>query len=169
MRPQLLRHDARRRRLLLGAGCLWLGASAGLGAQQAEELARFLELSQLLTEDAALDAAQAARHLAALAAEAETLAQLQRLWQLAGLGTATAARSLAELEQRGLDRDAVLQALADRVMLQWFTGIHVAADGSQRVIDYPGALAWCSLGYRPGPPGTCGGRFGHWAAVPQQA
>lgn len=163
-------HDPRRRHLLLGTGCLWLGLPASLlGQSAAPGVPGFLQLSTVLTAVPDLAPALAARHLDALLAEAGMAGPLQQLWELGGFATATPARTIEDLQQRGLAAEVGLQALADRITLQWYSGIHVAADGTQQVIDYTGALAWRSLGYRPAGPSTCGGPFGHWAAVPEQA
>lgn len=161
--------DQGRRQLLLGVGGLCLGTPAVLLAQEITPgVTSFLQLSTLLTAHDGLDPRLAARHLDVLLADGDTALALQRLWLLAGFATATPARNVAELAQRGLAGDADLQALADRLTLQWYSGIHVATDGTLQVIDYTGALAWRGLAYRPAGPSTCGGPFGHWATVPEQ-
>lgn len=161
----------RRRDFLVAGSVLCLAAPLPLRAQTAgPDLDGFLVLSTLLTGfDTTGQRDTGQRYLDNLLAQPETAAQLGELWQRAGFATTEPPESLTELQLRGIFTDASLQALADSITLQWYSGTYQASDGSTRVATYTAALAWRTLPYRPAGPSTCGGAFGHWADKPAEA
>jgi hypothetical protein len=161
-----------RRQFLLGTAALWFVPPLTVNAQQtrAPDLDGFLALSTLLTGiDTSAERETGQRYLANLLARPDTNAALTALWQRSGLAEAVPPSSIADLQQRGIYADATLQALADSITLQWYSGSYQLADGSTRVATYTAALAWRTLPYRPAGPSTCGGVFGHWTNPPAQA
>lgn len=133
------------------------------------DLDGFLALSAVLTGiDTRAERDTGQRYLDNLLARPDTTTALATLWQRSGFADATPPRTIADLQQRGIYADAALQALADSITLQWYSGTYQAADGSTRVVTYTAALAWRTLPYRPAGPSTCGGAFGHWAEPPVQ-
>jgi hypothetical protein len=170
----LLRMQLRRRDFLLRTAALTvaLGLAAPFAAKAqlaAPDLDGFLALSTLLTGiDTGAERETGQRYLDNLLARPDTSATLSALWQRSGFGGAAPPGSIADLQQRGIYADAALQALADSITLQWYSGSYQLADGSTRVATFTTALAWRTLPYRPAGPSTCGGAFGHWAELPAQ-
>ncbi|WP_437603119.1 sugar dehydrogenase complex small subunit [Sorangium sp. So ce590] len=144
-------------------------AAAGLAGhvirgRAATPLDRFLALSTVLTGvgDLARDHAQI--YLDCLLARPEQAAALEDLYARAGLAGDAPACTLDELTARGVFADRRLRALADEILLLWYTGEYDAADG-RALATYEGSLAWRSLPYASAP-GTCGGAMGFWGEPP---
>ncbi|WP_437850274.1 sugar dehydrogenase complex small subunit [Sorangium sp. So ce363] len=149
--------------------CALLAAAAGLArhvvrGRAATPLDRFLALSTVLTGvgDLARDHAQI--YLDCLLARPEQAAALADLYTRAGLVGDAPACPLDDLTARGVFADARLRALADEILLFWYTGQYDAADG-RALATYEGSLAWRSLPYTSAP-GICGGAMGSWGEPP---
>ncbi|MDI3290931.1 sugar dehydrogenase complex small subunit [Polyangium sp. 15x6] len=128
-------------------------------------LARFLSLSALLTGFENLPRAHGQIYLDALRASAEQSLALDELYAEAGYGRETSPGSLADLEAKGTFDDARLRAVADAIILNWYTGVYEGASGPE-VATYTEALTWRALDYT-NPPSECGGLTGFWAESPE--
>lgn len=162
-------HPTRRRFLLLSsATAMLLAFRPGLAADAGRvDMARFMRMSGALTDfDAVLDEAVGRIYLRALLARPGGQERLVSLWQRGGFGSAKPPASMADLRARGVLDDPALAELADTLCSNWYSGVYVDADGQRRVAAHTDALAWRTLGYRDGGPGSCGGAFGHWAEAP---
>jgi hypothetical protein len=153
-----------RRQLLLGG----LAAAATLAlpacADEREELdagERFYLLSQLLTGFAELDEGLAELYRSSVEANADQAAALEQLYEAGGFYT-DAPQTLDALEASGaLDPAA---ELADQIILMWYSGIYVTANGDPQVATHLDALCWRALDTNA--PSQCGGALGFWTAAP---
>ncbi|MDC3960477.1 sugar dehydrogenase complex small subunit [Polyangium jinanense] len=127
-------------------------------------LARFLALSALLTGFENLPRAHGQIYLDALRASPEQSVALDELYAEAGYGGESSPGSLADLEAKGTFTDARLRAVADTIILNWYTGVYEGASGPE-VATYTDALTWRALDYT-NPPSECGGLTGFWAEPP---
>ena len=102
----------------------------------------FVALSARLTDHPArrLSARHASAYLDALVTENAT-----------GLGALAAGGKDAALEQR--------------IISNWYTGLHDTAEG-EKLVAYDDALLWDALDYTK-PMGWCGGETGYWADAPE--
>ncbi|WP_437971153.1 sugar dehydrogenase complex small subunit [Sorangium sp. So ce260] len=157
---------ARRRFVLFLSALL---AAAGLTrhvvrGRAAAPLDRFLALSTLLTgvHDLVRDHGQI--YLDCLLADRAQAAALEDLYARAGLAGDAPARTLDDLTAQGVFADRRLRALADEILLFWYTGEYDAA-GGRALATYEGSLAWRSLPHATAP-GTCGGAMGFWREPP---
>lgn len=57
------------------------------------------------------------------------------------------------------------EALEQRIISNWYTGLHDTADG-EALVTYDDALLWDALDYTK-PMGWCGGETGYWADAPE--
>jgi Membrane bound FAD containing D-sorbitol dehydrogenase len=125
---------------------------------------RFLALSVLLTGFEALDRGQGQIYLDALRASADQSKALDDLYVKAGYSSESRPGSLADLEAKGIFADDRLTAVADAIILNWYTGVYDGATGPE-VATYTEALTWRALDYT-NPPSLCGGSPGFWAEKP---
>lgn len=156
-----------RRRFVLSISALL--AAAGLAKyvssdRAATPLDRFLALSTLLTGVFDLSRAHGQIYLDSLLAHPERAAALEDLQARAGIVGDAPAYTLDDLTARGVFADARLRAVADEILLLWYTGEYDVA-GGRALATYEGSLAWRALPYAR-PPGTCGGAHGFWGEPP---
>lgn len=154
----------------LAAGCS-VGTRISNGATGEDlDLDRFMSMSRVLTGAEDLrDRDSGNVYLTALLDHPEHAGQLIRLWRVGGFEDSEPPTSVADLEARGVYEMPDLAILADRITVNWYSGVYTAANGEQGVATYTDALAWRTLGYRPAGPSACGGAFGHWAELPPGA
>ncbi|XYH95416.1 sugar dehydrogenase complex small subunit [Sorangium sp. So ce1128] len=156
-----------RRRFALSISALL--AAAGLAKyvssdRAATPLGRFLALSTLLTGYGDLSRAHGQLYLDSLLAHPEQAAALEDLHARAGTLGDAPAYTLDDLTARGVFADLRLRALADEILLLWYTGEYNAAGGRALATD-EGSLVWRALSYARAP-GTCGGAPGFWGEPP---
>jgi hypothetical protein len=134
-----------------------LGRTAG-----AVSLDEFLALSRLLTGVTDLAGEHGQAYLASL--DEAGRRELVGIIEGAGFRTAAPPASLEALQRTGVLASTSAQALADKLLIAWYTGFAEGPSGP-RVATYTGALAWRALGYTK-PPGVCGGGVDYWEGPP---
>lgn len=129
----------------------------------ADDVARFVAFSAILTGFDDLDASNASLYLGAIRATKEQSALMDAAFAKGGFGTQNQAKSLDDLERAGIFADPDTLALTNDVLQMWYSGTYVSA-GKLVVATWASALAWRACTFTK-PPSYCGASD-YWASVP---
>jgi hypothetical protein len=162
---------SRRRFLAVGIAATALVSLAGCEAGNPNDLDEFLDLSALLTgfEKADLDPRLARIYLDTIHAmvAASPDSALEKLYRKAGFRTGQKPRTYDEMEAKGAFDDATANAVAEEIMLCWYSGTIPSGGALKiRVATYDTALAWKSITWTT-PNMECRGALGAWSEPPR--